>query len=265
MARVPDSIRARFSDEAVATLHRISGGVPRRVNALAADLMRGIPSQVAAAHLNGPSAELRVTPSQPEPSDGEAEPGGSEERAGGVEPGEEVQAVEEAPPPAAEPRRRFLEPARRTALVAALVVVAVVVAVLLVRPRPEVPPPSVDAAPPASAEAGPRTGAKGSPPARVVAPARTVPDAPASRESERPGVGSAPEAAGPSPVTLVQVQVNATPWASIEIDGTDFGETPLAGISLPRGAHTFRARMPDGRVVERVVEVDDDSRFVVFE
>jgi hypothetical protein len=62
----------------------------------------------------------------------------------------------------------------------------------------------------------------------------------------------------------VSVAINATPWATIEIDGREVGDTPLAGIMLPPGPHAFRARLPDGRVVERSVEIDAKNRFVTF-
>ena len=60
------------------------------------------------------------------------------------------------------------------------------------------------------------------------------------------------------------VQVNATPWAQIRVDGQEFGATPLAGVRLAPGPHVFEARFPDGSVVERVVEIDPVNRFVVF-
>ena len=63
----------------------------------------------------------------------------------------------------------------------------------------------------------------------------------------------------------VAVAINATPWATIEIDGREVGDTPLAGISLPPGPHVFRAKLPDGRVVERKVEVSARNRFVTFQ
>jgi hypothetical protein len=62
----------------------------------------------------------------------------------------------------------------------------------------------------------------------------------------------------------VSVAINATPWASIEIDGREIGDTPLAGISLAPGSYVFRARMPDGRVIVRTVEIDARKRFVTF-
>jgi hypothetical protein len=61
------------------------------------------------------------------------------------------------------------------------------------------------------------------------------------------------------------VNINATPWAAIDVDGEPLGETPLAGVPLATGPHIFRARMPGGRVVERVVEIDAENRFVVFD
>jgi len=39
-----------------------------------------------------------------------------------------------------------------------------------------------------------------------------------------------------APATL---DVNATPWAHVRVDGTPRGETPLLGLSLPAGTHTI--------------------------
>jgi hypothetical protein len=64
---------------------------------------------------------------------------------------------------------------------------------------------------------------------------------------------------------MIEVSVNAMPWAIIEVDGRALGETPLGGVSLSRGAHRFVARFPDGRVVERQVEIDAQHRTLVFE
>jgi hypothetical protein len=61
------------------------------------------------------------------------------------------------------------------------------------------------------------------------------------------------------------VQINASPWASVEVDGIDIGVTPLANIPLLAGPHSFRARMPDGRVIERTIEIDAERRFISFE
>ncbi|MCH8890882.1 MAG: AAA family ATPase [Myxococcales bacterium] len=61
------------------------------------------------------------------------------------------------------------------------------------------------------------------------------------------------------------VQINASPWANIEVDGIDLGATPLANIPLFAGEHSFRVRMPDGRVLERTIEIDAERRFISFE
>jgi hypothetical protein len=60
------------------------------------------------------------------------------------------------------------------------------------------------------------------------------------------------------------VAINATPWATVEIDGREVGDTPLAGIALTPGSHVFKARMPDGREIIRTVEIDARNRFVTF-
>ena len=58
-------------------------------------------------------------------------------------------------------------------------------------------------------------------------------------------------AAAPAPVEMIEISINATPWAIVEMDGRELGETPLGGVRLARGTHRFVARFPDGRVVER--------------
>jgi MSHA biogenesis protein MshM len=77
---------------------------------------------------------------------------------------------------------------------------------------------------------------------------------------------AAPAAAAPARgAEALAVNVNAVPWARVEVDGVEVGETPLAGIPLLPGPHTFRAELPDGRIVERRVEIDAANRHVVFE
>jgi len=61
------------------------------------------------------------------------------------------------------------------------------------------------------------------------------------------------------------VQINASPWANVEVDGIDLGPTPLANIPLFAGAHSFRVKLPDGRVIERTIEIDAERRFISFE
>jgi len=63
----------------------------------------------------------------------------------------------------------------------------------------------------------------------------------------------------------IPVNINANPWATIELDGMALGETPLAGVPVTAGSHSFRAHMPDGSVIERSIEIDAENRFVVFD
>lgn len=84
-----------------------------------------------------------------------------------------------------------------------------------------------------------------------------------AREAPMPPAPTPPKPAATA-APPVSVAINAAPWATIEIDGREVGETPLAGIMLPSGPHAFRARLPDGRVVERSVEIDPKNRFVTF-
>jgi type II secretory pathway predicted ATPase ExeA len=111
--------------------------------------------------------------------------------------------------------------------------------------------PAAPPAPPSEADAGDATTSA------VVTP---TPDASASTPPE-PAAPAPP----PAPAETVPVAINATPWAIIEVDGTEIGETPLAGIELTVGRHRFRARMPDGSVREQVIRIDADNTAVAFE
>jgi hypothetical protein len=74
-----------------------------------------------------------------------------------------------------------------------------------------------------------------------------------------------PEPAPPRPVPQpISVSINATPWATIEIDGEEIGVTPMAGVPLTPGDHTFRVRMPDGTVREEIVRIAPDNRHIAF-
>jgi tRNA A-37 threonylcarbamoyl transferase component Bud32 len=73
------------------------------------------------------------------------------------------------------------------------------------------------------------TASSAAPPSAKPAPSRP-PSRPAPRRAE------AERATPPAPALL---DVNATPWAHVCVDGTPRGETPLLGLSLPPGAHTI--------------------------
>jgi hypothetical protein len=93
----------------------------------------------------------------------------------------------------------------------------------------------------------------------------TLSEAPASAGSAQSGDSNAPISAPALKVEPpIPVDINATPWATIEVDGVDLGETPIARAPLAPGSHVFRARMPDGHVIERTVQITPETRYVTF-
>ena len=66
------------------------------------------------------------------------------------------------------------------------------------------------------------------------------------------------------PVRTIRVNLNAQPWAHIEVDGREVGVTPMADLQLTAGPHRFRARFPDGRVMERTVRIDALRDHITF-
>jgi AAA domain len=92
--------------------------------------------------------------------------------------------------------------------------------------------------------------------------------APAAPEASRtapdvPPVAAAPVEA-PRADDLVSVHINAKPWARVAVDGRDLGITPLGDVPLELGTRRFRAELPDGRVIERDVNVGPETRRVTF-
>ena len=87
---------------------------------------------------------------------------------------------------------------------------------------------------------------------RVAAPVE-----PAALEAPlEPAAPETPPEPEEAPARTVRVSLNADPWAHIAIDGRDVGVTPMADLELTEGPHRFRARFPDGRVMERTLRVD---------
>jgi len=87
------------------------------------------------------------------------------------------------------------------------------------------------------------------------APAVEVPE-PVAPESSTPAAPVGP---------AVEVSINAAPWAYVEIDGRLIGVTPIAAHPVAPGRHRVTASLPDGRVVERDVEIRSDrNRRIVF-
>jgi type II secretory pathway predicted ATPase ExeA len=246
-ARVPASVAARFDDATLRHLHRLSAGIPRRVHSVASAVLRGsVPETGAdedeiAAPPPLPARELPAT------------------RA------EEIQ-------PALDALRAQLS-TRAGARLEAPPGLGAVIAVALLAGGVAVALPGLRAAlsQPASVAAAPAPVAPSTPPlpvepepAPASAPAPPVPVEPAATP-EPPREAAAAAAEAPPVESTISVQVNARPWANIEVNGVDLGPTPIAGIPLLAGPHHFRARMPDGRVIERTVVISADDRFVVFE
>jgi hypothetical protein len=125
---------------------------------------------------------------------------------------------------------------------------------------PTPPPPSAPAAtPPAGTPAAPPNG----PDQGLRLMNEPLPEEPAVEGPEP----SPPAAVADDSGILVPlaVQVDARPQARIEVDGVDVGRTPIASIPLIPGDHIFRARMADGRIVERVVRIHEDNRQILIE
>lgn len=272
LARVPLSMRQRFDAETVRRLHQTSAGIPRRLHTAAAALLHGgrrprwidldpvleelgeigrgarpraqMPTESSEATLEAPRGSTGVSrPTPPPPS---ADAGGE---AAPTSPDEQVRA----PTLPSRPLRR-IEPLPSSVRLAlgALLIAGLTIAIPVIRsllPR-AVRPAAIAGAAPIEAPAS------GSGSAEPVAGEAAVP---APRAEPAP-LAAAAGAVGPFPV-----HVNATPWANVFVDGIELGATPIANIPLLAGTHTFTARMSDGRVIERVVEIDADNRFVGFE
>jgi hypothetical protein len=86
----------------------------------------------------------------------------------------------------------------------------------------------------------------------LFAPAQPAPLPPVSSAAPVPTAPTAPP---------VRVQVNARPWAMIQVDGVEVGATPLNHMLAP-GVHEFEATFPDGSVVKRRIAVGPTQRLV---
>jgi hypothetical protein len=97
-------------------------------------------------------------------------------------------------------------------------------------------------------------------PAIAVAANDSLATAP-SGESVPPRVPLTRSAGATPRATPVNVQVNARPWAHVRIDGVDVGPTPLSHPLAP-GVYEFEAEFPDGRRVQRRIDIGQERRFV---
>jgi serine/threonine-protein kinase len=225
--RVSGAVRALFGSAAITRLHEMSGGTPRRLHTAAQALLRqeGPAARGAQALLDEVASALDTAPP-------EAASGANSAVSPATQSEIEILRREVAALPAAAERPPS---SRRSVAMAGVFVVAVVAGMLIAYSFR-----------PLSAWLE-RTPAEHPPSEAVVRPL----EEPALERAE--------------PGDPISVNINATPWASVEVDGELLGETPLAAVLLEPGTHTFRARLPDGRIHERVVEIDADNRFVVFD
>jgi hypothetical protein len=278
VGRVSGAVRALFDKVTVTRLHELSGGVPRRLHTAAQAVLRREPEAPPSedATLGEPEAALDAPPLDEQESALDTPP----EKAMiapiasvASEIQEEIERLrhDAASRRAVAVRRPFF---RRSATMVSAFAAAVVAGLLVtftfhplssrVAPEPATPEPVVERAAPEPAPPEPvleRAAPEPAPPEPVLE--RAVP-VPAGAVSETPTPDASPAAPVAATRERVPVNINATPWAVIDVDGEPLGETPLAGVPLATGPHTFRARMPDGRVVEHVVEIDAENRFVVF-
>ena len=125
-------------------------------------------------------------------------------------------------------------------------------------------PPTAPSATPPTSVAAPESLAKEPVPPPLPKAEATAPDSGAADHEPSSASAGAPRVAEvpPSPIP---VHINATPWATIEVDGRQLGETPIAGVPLVPGNHVFKARMPDGRILEKTVQIGAETRYVTFQ
>jgi len=229
-AAIDPRAAARFDHATLARLHARSEGVPAALQSLAAALL--FEAQRA-------SGEIRVPPPR------------AARAADAAEPAARLEPAKPSPPPARPAVRSRGGRFAVFGLGAALGIAAGFgLADLLRRPALHEAPPAISGA---SSDALPAVSAAPAAPAAdaasaIPAAARPVPDVAAS-----------------APPAQVAVSFNADPWAYIEVDGDPIGATPIAEHPVAPGHHRIVASLPDGRVVEREVEIDDGgSHHIVF-
>ena len=202
--------------------------------------------------------------------------------ADGAEMAGALRAVREgrAPEPASG-RTRWL----RMAIVLALAAAGVAAAFLLrpSAPQPSAPPASLadepgvpeatgSPSPPATLPVAPRS-APGRPPpaaARSIAPPASLVPTPTPTPMPPPPTPepavAAPRAApqptpSPTPAAEGALLVVARPWADVSVDGVPRGQTPLARIPLPPGAHAVLLNHPDYQPYPRRVTIRPGETF----
>jgi len=247
VGRVSGAVRARFDEGTITRLYELSGGIPRRLHTAAQAVLRREPE---APPPEDATLDEQVSALDEPPDRATSVPSGG---IASVIHEEIGRLLQDSARRRSAPRRPFFR--RSAALLSAFagaVVLCLVVYFAFPRPSPREAP-----------EPAPVPQRATSEPVRE----RTVPEPPAPAETaaEAPAGGAPAAAPAAAARARVPVNINAVPWARIEVDGELLGETPLAGVPLAAGPHSFRAHMPDGRVIERTVEISAEDRFVVFD
>jgi hypothetical protein len=229
-AAIPDAARRRFDATALARLHEESEGLPGALHRGATAQQRGAPPPPA-VRTEEPTATDQTAPTgalqQPLPP--EPSPEGSRGRS------------------------------RQGLLVALLLTALGLGSWILFRGRAPEPPLPIPAQPETASPAGD---------ARARVPFAPDPDSEAAAMLDGVVFDPGPSAPTPQPASAeprFTVHLNATPWAEIELDGRPLGVTPLAAIEVEPGRHRFRARMADGRILQRDVVLSPERQHLAFE
>jgi hypothetical protein len=115
------------------------------------------------------------------------------------------------------------------------------------------PPPDL------AAFAAPTESNPGAPPVRARVASAVRPLALDAESLPAPRVQSTEEGQG-----LVEVNINALPWAHVRVDGRELGTTPLGAVGLDVGLREFELRFPGGRSVTYAVEIDPTVLYLSF-
>jgi len=132
-------------------------------------------------------------------------------------------------------------PSRRIGLVATAIVSMAAAWMLRAAVRPVAqlpPPPSTHAAAPVVA-AQPSAPEPTAPEPIVPQPAAPEPITPPPHVTTHARAAASPAPTIATPTAPALLDVNASPWAHVRVDGAARGETPLLGLSLPAGTHTL--------------------------
>jgi type II secretory pathway predicted ATPase ExeA len=117
---------------------------------------------------------------------------------------------------------------------------------------------------PASSPSSGTTDVGAPPPLPAEPPPAPLIDTPAPAPTAAPSETPASNGTNAEP-SMIATNINAKPWARIEIDGVDVGETPLGELMLREGKHSFKAFMSDGRIVERTETIARSNSRILFE